>query len=163
MRITKLVACPFCERPFKGPAGMWAHLHQAHHDKLKILRVKARPWDDEKAELLERIRYLETTMYRRDWEVPREFGLTRQEGQFLACLLAKSGFRSHDFILDAINRGNTFSDSRLSQVIACKVRRKLKPWGISIERNWGLGYGLTEPDRHRLLNWNTEPKTQVAA
>ena len=162
-----IIDCPFCTRPCRGHVGMWSHVVQMHREKLELLRIiekpkQTLPWEQERAELLERIYQLQAEVYRSDWVAPPEFRLTRQESQFVACLLAKPGARSHDFILSAISNGNTWSDSRLSQVIACKVRRKLKPWSIDIVRNWGLGYGLHERDRQRLLNWN-KPAEDIAA
>lgn len=154
-----LIDCPFCTRPCNGHVGLWSHVVQMHREKLELLRIiekpkVVQPWEQERAELQERIYQLEAELYRSDWVPPHEFGLTRQESQFLACLLAKAGPRTHEFILGAISNGNLETDSRLSQVIACKVRRKLKPWNIAIVRNWGLGYGLHEHDRQRLLYWN---------
>ena len=110
-----------------------------------------------KCEILEEEnRQLRDELYGKGWQVPTEFRLTRQEGDFLACLVAHSGSRSHEFILEAICANNAEVDSRLSQVIACKVRRKLKPWGIDIVTEWARGYRLEEEHRQRLIHWHAK-------
>lgn len=150
--------CPFCTRPCRGHVGLWSHMIQSHREKIELLRmftppVQRQPCEVERDELLERIRQLESELYHTDWIAPSEFGLTRQEQAFLACLLTRE-MRSHDSILTAISNGNADVDSRLSQVVACKVRRKLKPYGIDVQRVWGIGYRISEDARQRLLNWN---------
>ena len=49
---------------------------------------------------------------------------------------------------------------KLVNVIASKVRRKLRPFGCDFVTVYGRGYLLEEPVRQRLLNWNAG---QVAA
>jgi two-component system cell cycle response regulator CtrA len=107
-------------------------------------------------ELEEEVRQLKDNLYGRGWHAPPEMRLTKQEEAFLACLLAHPGVRNHAFVVDAISHGNTEVDTRLSQVIACKVRRKTRPFGIEIETVWSSGYRMPEASRQRLLNWQSQ-------
>jgi len=111
-------------------------------------------------ELEEEVHQLKDTLYGRRWNAPLEVRLTRQEEEFLQCLVAFPGPRSANYLFDAINRGNADDVNKLVNVIASKVRRKLRPFDVEITTLHGRGYLLEEPVRQRLLNWNTE---QVAA
>lgn len=111
-------------------------------------------------EQAERIMQLEAALYGRGWEAPKEFGLSIQEERFLAALVAVPGLRCHDLLFDAVNSNSRDEPKRFVAVIACKVRTKLRPFGIRIEAAYGRGYALHEPDRQRLLNW---PTTQSEA
>lgn len=107
-------------------------------------------------ELEEKIRQLETELYGKAWHAPLEFGLTRQEERFLAAMVAYPGVRHMDLLFEAATHGGADDDERkrLVTVIACRIRRKTKPYGITINTHYGCGYSLTPESRQRLLNWS---------
>lgn len=109
-------------------------------------------------ELEEEVRQLRTELYGRHWQSPVEFGLTAQEDKFLACLVAFPGVRNVDLLFDATTNGGADEDERkrLVTVIACRIRRKTKPYGITINTHYGRGYSLTNDSRQRLLNWSQQ-------
>ena len=113
-------------------------------------------------ELEEEVIQLKETLYGRRWNAPLEVRLTRQEEEFLQCLVAFPGPRSPAVLFDAINRGNADDVNKLVNVIASKVRRKLRPFGCDFVTVYGRGYLLEEPVRQRLLNWNAEPQNKAA-
>jgi len=108
-------------------------------------------------ELAERVRQLEATLYNKDWDAPREFGLTPMEARILATLLARDRTCSNNMLIDAtrdlggIKRlhptGNVI-DAKI-----CHLRNKLKPFGLWIETVWGAGYRLDNQTRSALRNW----------
>lgn len=106
-------------------------------------------------ELEEEVRQLKAQLYGRHWHCPLEFGLTRQEERFLAALVAYPGVRGIELLFATVNYGNANDEyeQRLVTVIACKVRRKLKPHGISILTHYARGYSLEPDSRRRLLSW----------
>ena len=107
-------------------------------------------------ELEEKIIQLEKALYGRRWAAPIEFNLCVQEERFLAALVAHPGVRCHELLCDALEPSSAEDVARLVTVIACKVRRKLKPCGIQITPHYRRGYSLSETDRQRLLNWPTQ-------
>lgn len=87
-------------------------------------------------------------------ELPRNFlGMTRQECLFVEALLnAKTTHVSHEEITEAIS--NAAADAtRISQVIACKTRKKLDAYFDAklIETTWGRGYRLSDGARDLIL------------
>jgi two-component system, cell cycle response regulator CtrA len=115
-------------------------------------------------ELTEELRQVKEFVYARTYEAPREFNLTPLEERVLGVLLR------HD---RTVPRPVLFASSRdvpqtlaitegekLIQCIVCKVRGKIKPFGLSIETVWGIGYRLTNETRTRLQHW---PSSQSEA
>ena len=159
--MTIALFCPFCTKPCANEYGFWVHARSAHGPALNLLRLIAKKhskedWEVERELLMERMEQLEVELYGKPgWQAPRELRLTPQEEAFVACLLAHEGYRSKEFLFDAVQRGNA-GDTKLVQVVACKVRHKLQPWNLDIETVWGAGYRLTPAARARLLNWNAD-------
>lgn len=76
-------------------------------------------------------------------DFPREWGLTGAEQRVLNCLYtARNFFRQEEAIRFAASNGNA-TDPDLVKVYICKLRKKLKPFGIEIKTVWGEGYELT--------------------
>lgn len=53
-----------------------------------------------------------------------------------------------------VNRPDTSEETnpKMVDVLICNLRRKLRPFGITIETLWGLGYHLEPQMRERVLN-----------
>ncbi|EKS37786.1 helix-turn-helix domain-containing protein [Afipia clevelandensis] len=76
-------------------------------------------------------------------DFPREWGLTGAEQRALNCLYTgQNFFRQEEAIRFAASNGNA-TDRDLVKVYICKLRKKLKPYGIEIKTVWGEGYELT--------------------
>lgn len=74
--------------------------------------------------------------------------VTPQEARFLAYLaVVKRVARTslHEFV--ALNE---LADPKLVDIVACKVRKKLRPHGIGFETLWGYGYEMRAVDRQAL-------------
>lgn len=159
-----MIACPFChEKTFNREQDFWQHANAMHVDALKLLRMARTPPQKEALEvrceeLQEEVRQLKDELYGRGWRAPAEFRLTAQEDRALAALVAQPGARGIDFLFDAATRGNASEGerSRLVTVIICRIRRKMKPYGLRIDTHYARGYSLDHESRARLLNWSNQ-------
>lgn len=109
-------------------------------------------------ELEEQVRQLQRQLYGTDWEPPAELRLTRCERAILAALVASKHFVDEDTLLEATRFAlKKFGEDRpatpLVKVFICKLRAKLAPFGLTIENDWGMGYGVSKETRRRLLHW----------
>lgn len=109
-------------------------------------------------ELEEEVLQLKAQLYGKTWRAPLELGLTAQEERILAALVAYTGMRGIDTLFEAGTHGNASDDerSRLVTVIICRIRRKLKPFGMTILTHYARGYSLEPASRQRLLNWQKQ-------
>ncbi len=76
--------------------------------------------------------------------VMRAFGLTKAEAQFMQALLPGRAV-TKEALYAAIDRRDDEVDIKIVDVLASKVRKKLRPHGVEIETVWGTGYRLA-PD-----------------
>lgn len=91
--------------------------------------------------LRERVRQLEQLLGM-SFEAPPIFGFTPSEGVMFGMLLKNKIVRK-EALLDGMQRGRPHNvEIKIVDVLICKMRRKLKPYGISIETQWGNGYFL---------------------
>lgn len=166
------INCPFCTRPCKGIIGFWSHAQQLHGAAIALIRGIDLPltpdqWSDEREILEERIRQLEAKVYGVGWEPPAELALTGHETAIMQTLIAHDRVVSHALLYDA-TRNAPYSngkdvDDKIVHIRISIIRKKLRAFGLEIMTVWGCGYRLAPESRLRLLNWNTEPKTQVVA
>lgn len=79
-------------------------------------------------------------------EVPLEFGLTPQETKLFGFLLQRD-LITKEAAMVVLYGGRPDGDDavelQIVDVFVCKIRGKLKRFGISIETVWGQGYRLT--------------------
>lgn len=75
--------------------------------------------------------------------VPVEWGLTGREARLLLFLAAR-GEATKGQIMTALyaDRTDDPPEIKIVDVFVCKLRRKLKPFGIAILTLWGRGYAL---------------------
>ena len=94
--------------------------------------------------LRERIRQLEQALVP-TVIVPVEFGLTSSEAKVLSCLIHRD-FATKPQIMMAIyaDRLEEEPEQKIVDVFVCKMRKKLKPFGIVISTVWGQGYRLED-------------------
>jgi len=97
----------------------------------------------ENDELREKVRVLEDLIGSRI-EAPPMFSLTPSEEKVLG-LLQKREMATKNQIMYALYAARPDEDPQLKiiDVYICKIRKKLKRFGIEIETRWGRGYALT--------------------
>jgi two-component system cell cycle response regulator CtrA len=113
--------------------------------------VQAPPLDPEV--LLDRIDELETELGMKV-EIPPEFCIPRNMGALLAMLL-KREVVTRDGALLAIYSGmpNTWDkepDPKIIDVFICKLRVRLRKYGIKVSCKWGLGYFIDGENKRKL-------------
>jgi two-component system cell cycle response regulator CtrA len=109
-----------------------------------------RALQDENARLREQAAYLQDALTC-GFLAPLEWGLTPQENRFLGALVGRV-LATREMIMAALyhDRGADEAAAKIIDVLACKLRRKLKPHAIEIQTVWGRGYRLDTATRTRL-------------
>ena len=79
--------------------------------------------------------------------VPLAFDLTANEAKVMSLLLVRD-FATRAQMMSAImaNRGadaDRMPEMKIIDVFVCKIRKKVKPYGIEITSLWGRGYRLS--------------------
>lgn len=97
----------------------------------------------ENAELRERVALLEAELGM-GIDAPLCLDLTGQETRLFGHLL-KRDFVTRGSAMQALYgcRPDTEVEAKTIDVFVCKMRRKLKPFGIGIETQWGQGWFMT--------------------
>ena len=90
------------------------------------------------ARLRDRIEELERLIGMR-MVAPRLWGLTRQEADVLGILLRRQVMSSTQ-LFEAIWGGDSECNIKIVEVVVCKLRAKLRPHGIAIRTEHGVGY-----------------------
>lgn len=103
--------------------------------------------EEENGVLRERIRQLETALMGVT-PLPFEWGLTSQESIVFGVLVNRP-LATKAAVLAALYRdlGKDEAEEKIVDVFICKIRKKLKPFGIRIRTVWGQGYALDDADR----------------
>lgn len=97
--------------------------------------------------LRERIAFLEAILI--DCvRLPVEWGLTQQETRVFGTLVNRE-VATKDAVMAALYSDRAGAEGevepKIVDVFVCKIRKKLKPFGIEIRTVWGQGYAL-KPD-----------------
>jgi two-component system cell cycle response regulator CtrA len=112
-----------------------------------------RPWPKEREALMDRIDQLETELGIRA-DIPPMIGVPRNMGRLLAMLLKREVVTREGALL-AIYSGmpNTWDkepDPKIIDVFICKLRTRLKKYGIKVSCKWGLGYFMDGDNKKKL-------------
>ncbi|MBX5015928.1 helix-turn-helix domain-containing protein [Rhizobium lentis] len=95
--------------------------------------------------LEERIRQLEEALMPSSIIVPVEYQLTSREARVFSHLASRD-FGTRQSIMMALYSDRLEEpEMKIVDVFVCKMRRKLKPFGVRIETIWGQGYRLARP------------------
>lgn len=82
-----------------------------------------------------------------DFLPPLEWGLTPQQGRLFGCLMTRD-LVTQDAAMAALYGDRVGADNepapKIIDVFICHIRKKLKPFGLSVETRWGQGYFLTQ-------------------
>ena len=78
---------------------------------------------------------------------PLQFSLTGKEACLFGRLIAlKGAVGTKQALMDAMYNGSIDEpEIKIVDVFVCKLRKKLKPFGVDIQTVWGQGYRI-EPD-----------------
>jgi two-component system cell cycle response regulator CtrA len=105
----------------------------------------------ENEQLRERIAYLEREFMGADVLLPLEWRLTSAEARLFGVLIARE-MATKQALMTGIYGGSARDEAQIKivDVFICKIRKKLRPFGIELQTFWGLGYGLDAETRARL-------------
>jgi two-component system, cell cycle response regulator CtrA len=124
-----------------------------------------RPWPQEREVLMNRIEQLEIELGVRT-EVPPMIGIPRNMERLLAMLL-KREVVTRDGALLAIYSGmpNTWDkepDPKIIDVFICKLRTRLKKYGIKVSCKWGLGYFMDGDNKKKLRELIAQSRAEAS-
>lgn len=107
--------------------------------------------EQENAILRERVAALEAILMD-CYRPPIEWRLTGQEARVFGVMVNRD-LATKDAIMAALYADKVSEDEiaepKIVDVFVCKIRRKLKPFGVNIETIWGQGYSLDAETRSR--------------
>ncbi len=82
-----------------------------------------------------------------------DFGLTKTEWKLLQLLVTQNHPSKQMIMAELYDEkyGYAPPSPKILDVFICKIRKKLKPFGVEIHTHYGRGYYLTPTDKHVLL------------
>lgn len=97
----------------------------------------------ENDELRETVRFMRD-MLMPPMRFPRAWRLTPTEGRLLAAFYANpEGLRKESVHAVIDENMEPVTEPKIVDVFICKMRKKLKPYGVAFETQWGSGYFMT--------------------
>ena len=118
------------------------HGPKSHEAAAEAINSSASLHSDAVYALEERVRQLEGQAEDGDW-VPAEWGLTPTEIKVLNVLLKRSTATKE--AIHAVLYGDDAdggAEMKIIDVLVCKIRAKIEPYGLKITTVWGQGYKL---------------------
>lgn len=118
-------------------------------------KLRAEALEQENEMLRERIGEFEALL-KVEWQPPLELALTPSEVQILRLLVAREDIVTRQQIMTffyALRPDVEQPEEKIVDVYVCKVRAKLRPFGLNVETVWGRGYRLSPETRKTLLDW----------
>ena len=99
----------------------------------------------------ERIHQLAQVLMAAEIRVPFEWSLTGSERAVFGVLLSRP-MATKEAIMAALyySQGRDEAEIKIVDVFVCKIRKKLRPFGVGIKTVWGLGYELDASVREKL-------------
>jgi two-component system cell cycle response regulator CtrA len=98
--------------------------------------------------------------------VPLIFGLTGSEEKVLSLLGARDVASKQQImtVLMVDRGGDEEPEIKIVDVFVCKIRKKLKPFGVAIDTVWARGYRLTPENKKKVAEYlATEGREEDAA
>ncbi|MEZ2410518.1 helix-turn-helix domain-containing protein [Bosea sp. RCC_152_1] len=81
-------------------------------------------------------------------DAPVFLGLTKHEARLFGALLKRPMLTKTGVMATLYSeRPDEEPEMKIVDVYVCKIRKKLKPYGLEIETIWGQGYRMTEAMR----------------
>jgi DNA-binding response OmpR family regulator len=126
----------------------WERQHEIDRQRIAAL-------EQELDQAQERIRQLEQMHFNADWSPPFEIGLTASEARVVSILTGCEGVASKDRIMQGLYSlsPNDPPLEKIVDVLICKARAKLKPFGVEIVTRWGRGYEMPPASRAIMTSW----------
>jgi len=116
-------------------------------------RAKVRLLEEEVQQLRDRIDVLEQDFLGTDIPIPIEWRLTQSEGRLIRALARRPELTKAQLVTalyyDRVAEEEV-PEPKIVDVMICKARRKLKPFGVSITTLWGTGFALDAETRRML-------------
>lgn len=110
--------------------------------------------------LRERVRLLEDQLVPPTVRIPVEWCLTSSEARLFAHLTSRDMCTTSSIMLALYSgRIDVEPEPKIVDVFVCKIRKKLKPFGVIIETIWGQGYSLPSREQFQIK----PPSVEVAA
>jgi two-component system cell cycle response regulator CtrA len=107
--------------------------------------------EEENATLRDRNEFLETEIGKAHDAFPIFLDLTHQESICLGVLLKNQYPRKSTFMAALYSdQLDDQAEEKIVDVFLCKLRKKIKPYGIEIETVWGQGYKMAEAHKATL-------------
>lgn len=108
----------------------------------ELARVEALEAENER--LTQRVDQLEAVIGISGVVLPMEWRLTASEARVMGVLL-KRELATKDAIMAALYRADARDEAEIKivDVFICKIRKKLKPFGVQIVTLWGQGYSVS--------------------
>ncbi|RUM06789.1 winged helix-turn-helix domain-containing protein [Rhizobium chutanense] len=100
---------------------------------------------DRIAFLEERVRQLEEALMPASVMAPIEYQLTANEARVFSHLASRDFGTKQSIMMALYSDRAEEPEIKIVDVFVCKMRRKLKPFGVRIETIWGQGYRLARP------------------
>lgn len=120
----------------------------------RLLIVRIDMLLEERRQLRQNLGYCEVVL-------PTQWKLTPLESRFITALVSSHlEVVSKDQIHRGLNPGvdpDYDSEPQIVNVVCCHVRKKLTPFGVSIETHWGKGYSLDAKTKAALKLTSTIP------
>ncbi len=106
---------------------------------------------EERDLLADRVTQLEALLRDPDWMAPPEFRLTQSETRVLDLLLRRR-LVTKDGLMAALygDEIDEQPDIKITDQFICKIRAKLKPFGITIHTRWGVGWYMIPSTQDRV-------------
>lgn len=110
----------------------------------------------ENEDLRDRLRLLEE-MSGVSFEVPLAFGLTGKERAVFGCLLKNALVKREHLMRVVYPPPYDDVEMKILDVFVCKIRKKLKPFDVSIETQWGEGYFIAAEGKKKIAELLSGP------
>ena len=91
-------------------------------------------------------------------EVPLMFGLTGSESKVMGLLIERD-IANRQQLMTAImlgRGGDEEPEMKIIDVHICRIRKKLKPFGVEIDSAWGRGYCLSTANKAKVAAYLTQ-------
>jgi DNA-binding response OmpR family regulator len=104
----------------------------------------------ENDDLRDRIAQLEEVLGM-NFDSPAFMGLTAHEAKLFGMLMKRDAVTKAGAmdILYGLGPDADVAEEKIIDVFICKLRKKLDPFDIPVETNWGQGYFMTEASKQR--------------
>ncbi|OCC05155.1 hypothetical protein BA190_09580 [Labrys sp. WJW] len=120
---------------------------------------------EENDRLKAEVDYLKSALVPPGW-LPARFRLTALEERLFKALLSREQATKEQLLTAAYSHvfsADEIPHVKIIDVLICKVRRKLTPFGVEINTIWGKGYSIPADMRQKVADIIKSEATAVAA